>query len=66
MEDMMTMAGFSRVYDSYIRDGYTGNKAYELTEQEFQKRHNTAITKFSSYESFKVCRSMYYKRHGRV
>ena len=61
----MTMRGFCEEYDKNIREGYTAAKSYELTEAEFQRFHNTRTTKFSSYESFKVCRSEHFKKHGR-
>ena len=65
-KDMLTMRGFCAVYDGFLQRGYTSLKAYELTEIEFQQRHNTQTTKFSSLESFKVCRSKKKKKHGRI
>lgn len=63
---MLTMRGFCAVYDEFVKQGYTGVKSYELTEIEYQTRHNTGTTKFANHESFKVCRANYFKKYGRI
>jgi hypothetical protein len=51
-KDLINPQGFMRAYFENLKNHTTSRLAYEQTEAQYMKHHNTSVRKYTSFESF--------------